>query len=102
MTEPEDWLDALLRAGPAAVVADEGFADRVMARLPAPARLAPRWLLPASLALGTISALLVSGTGDNVVSALQLLVIDHRLSLAGFLPVLLVWAGCAWALSESR
>ncbi|MEJ0007828.1 MAG: hypothetical protein WDM77_16045 [Steroidobacteraceae bacterium] len=102
MIEPEDWLDELLSAGRAAVVPDEGFAGRVMARLPSRARLAPRWLLPASLALGAMSAILVSGTAGNVVSALQLLIVDHRLSLAGFLPVMLVWAGCAWALSESR
>lgn len=102
MTDPEDWLDELLRAERAVAVPDEGFAQRVLSRLPSRTRVAPRWLLPASLAVGTLAAIAVSGTNEDVVSALQLLITEHRFSIAGFLPVLLVWAGCAWALSESR
>ena len=102
MTDKQDWLDELLRAERPAAVPDEGFAAQVMRHLPSRTRVAPRWLLPVSMAIGAISAILVSGTGDTVATSLQLLIGEHRLWVAGFLPVLLVWAGCAWALSESR
>jgi hypothetical protein len=102
MTDKRDWLDDLLRTGRPAPVADEGFAAQVMTRLPSRVRVAPGWLLPVSVAIGAISAIVVSGTNATVVTSLQMLVVEHRLSVAALLPVVLVWAGCAWALSESR
>jgi hypothetical protein len=102
MIDKQDWLDDLLRDGRPVPVPDEGFAAQVMTRLPSRARVAPRWLLPVSVAIGAISAIGVLGTSDTVVTSLQLLVGEHRLSVAALLPVVLVWAGCAWALSESR
>jgi hypothetical protein len=102
MTDNQDWLDEVLRGARAPPVPDAGFADQVMRRLPSRTHVASQWLLPVSLALGAISAILVSGSGENVVSALQLLISEHHLSVGAFLPVVLVWAACAWALSESR
>lgn len=102
MTERQDWLDELLRTGRPAPVADQGFTARVVARLPARSRATRQWVLPSTLAVGAVSAILVSGARVDLVAALQLLIAEHRVSITGFLPVLLALACCAWALAESK
>jgi hypothetical protein len=102
MTDDKDWLDDLLLTDRPAPVADEGFVAGVMARLPMRPRARGQWLLPVSLVLGVASAMLVTGAGTDLVTAVQLLITAHQVSVTGLLPAVFVMAGCAWALSEAR
>ncbi len=69
------WLEALLRADAAAQphIADDGFADRLMRRLPAPRKPAPRWIVPTATALGSAAALLLTPAGAWFAHSLQAL-----------------------------
>jgi hypothetical protein len=98
----EDWIDALLDNTRPAPLADDGFTHRLLAQLPARRRRTPQWLVPTAAVLGMVLAAFISRPSGNVVYAAQSLFADHRMSVLAFLPAMLVLAGCAWALSESR
>jgi hypothetical protein len=57
MTDEGDWLDAQLRANRPAPIADDGFAARVMAALPAATRALPAWRKPALAVLWALAAI---------------------------------------------
>jgi hypothetical protein len=57
MANEGDWLDAQLRANRPAPIADDGFAARVMAALPAATRALPAWRRPALVVLWALAAI---------------------------------------------
>jgi hypothetical protein len=57
MADEGDWLDAALRADRPAPIADDGFAARVMAALPAATRALPAWRRPALAMLWVLAAI---------------------------------------------
>jgi hypothetical protein len=101
MTEEGDWLDELLRTNPIVGVQDNGFTDLLMARLPRRRPGAIRWIVPAAALIGTVPSAMFS-TGHTLLPALQDLILQQRLEAFALLPIALIWAACAWALSESR
>jgi hypothetical protein len=101
MTEEGDWLDELLRTNPIVRVQDNGFTDLLMARLPRHRPEAFRWIVPAAATIGVVPSAMVS-TGHGLLSALQNLIVQQHLEAFALLPIALIWAACAWALSESR
>jgi hypothetical protein len=101
MTEEGDWLDELLRTNPIVRVQDNGFTDLLMARLPRRRPEAFRWIVPATAFIGAVTSAMVSA-GHGLLSALQNLVIQQRLEAFALLPIVIIWAACAWGLSESR
>jgi hypothetical protein len=101
MTEEGDWLDELLRTDPSGRIQDNGFTDLLMARLPRHRPEAFRWIVPATALIGAVSSAMVS-TGHGLLPALQNLIVQQRLEAFALLPIALIWAACAWGLSESR
>ena len=101
MTEEADWLDELLRTNPVVHVQDNGFTDLLMAQLPRRRPGAFRWIVPAAALIGTVPAAMVS-TGHGLLPAVQNLIVQQRLEAFALLPIALIWAACAWGLSESR
>ena len=101
MTEESDWLDEQLRTDPIVHVRDNGFTDLVMARLPRRRPEAFRWIVPAAALIGTVPSAIVP-TGHGLLPTVQNLIVQQRLEAFALLPIALIWAACAWALSESR
>ena len=101
MTEEGDWLDELLRTDPSGRIQDNGFTDLLMARIPRRRPEAFRWIVPATALIGAVSSAMVS-TGHGLLPALQNLIVQQRLEAFALLPIALIWAACAWGLSESR
>jgi hypothetical protein len=112
MNEPEDkmdgsampfgtgddaWLERLLREDAAVQshIQDDGFSARVMAGLPARAKPAPAWLVPAMTMAGCALAAAVTPAGDHVFHSLMQLT-DwrhfHPSNLLALVPVAVVYA----------
>ena len=106
-----DWLDdALLtqaREHQGDYIADDGFTARVMATLPAPAPVVPRWRRPAEIALwiaaGAGAAVAAPGLAIDVgreafrlLAAQPLSLPQVAVSLVAFGAV--TWTAAAWAL----
>jgi hypothetical protein len=101
MTEEGDWVDDLLRTGPIVRVQDNGFTDLLMARLPRRRPESFRWIVPAAMLIGIVPSAMVC-VGQGLLPAVQNLIVQQRLEALALLPIALIWAACAWALSESR
>jgi hypothetical protein len=106
-----DWLDAALvadgRDHAASYVDDAGFTARVMAALPAPAAVAPRWRRPAVAALWTVAAagaaIALPGTVLDVGREAFRLLAAQPVSVAQIAAMLAAagaatWGAAAWAL----
>ncbi len=100
------WLEAMLRedAKQQPHIADDGFAARVMSRLPAPARSAPRWLVPAAGVFGAAAALGLTPAGVYFVSNLLGLLDFRHFSLAHLtvLVPIAVFYACSFAAARGR
>ena len=75
MDDRSDWLDRWLREDARREIAEEGFTERVLCRLPpAPAAVPMAWVRPAlivgSTALGGALAALLSPVGPMVIDGL--------------------------------
>ncbi len=100
------WLEALLRedARNQPHIADDGFAARVMSRLPVERRSAPRWLVPAAGMVGSAAAVGLTPAGawfvNNLVSLL-----DYRhfsiTHLSVLVPIALFYV-CSIAAARGR
>lgn len=100
------WLESLLRedARRQPHIADDGFASRVMAALPAPRKPAPRWLVPAAGIVGSAAAVGLTPAGDYLVRNL-LGLLDFRHFSIAHLTVLVpiaVFYVCAFAAARER
>jgi len=100
----DDWLDDMLRdAGRdhrGDYIADEGFSQRVMAKLPEPATL-PAWRRPAitllwSLAAGAVMFSL-PGLFEELFRGAVAAFTGHRLGLPDIAAALVVFGGAAWS-----
>jgi hypothetical protein len=100
----DDWLEQALREGGiehrAAHVADAGFTQRVLTRLPQPVAL-PAWRRPAIALLWLFAAtavlLGVPGLFDDAVRGTMALLVGHRISAADIVALLAVMALATWA-----
>jgi uncharacterized BrkB/YihY/UPF0761 family membrane protein len=101
MTDENDWIDKLLRAKRIAHIQDDGFTESLMRRLPPRRRDAPRWIIPAAASIGAVMAAMASN-GHLLSSAVNSLINQHHFEAVAVLPILLIWAACAWAVSETR
>jgi hypothetical protein len=101
MTQEDDWVERMLRADRAIPPEDGGFTDALMARVPIRQAASTRWIVPTSVAAGAILAAAVS-LGNGLLPVAKSLVAGQNLGTAGLLPLFLIWAGCAWILSEAK
>ncbi len=100
------WLEALLRedARQQPHIADNGFAERVMRRLPVASPAAPRWLVPAAGAFGSIAALGLTPAGGYFLHNLLGLLDFRHLSIAhlSVLVPIAVFYVCSFAAARGR
>ena len=106
MPGDDAWLEALLRedAKQQSYIADNGFAERVMSRLPVPAKAAPRWLVPAAGVLGSVAALGLTPAGDYFLhNFLGLLDFRHFsiVHLTVLVPIAVLYV-CSFAAARGR
>jgi hypothetical protein len=101
MSNEIDRVEAALRARRVSPVADEGFAERMLVRLPPRRASAGRWAIPAFSLLGALLAMPGLGGARDIPAWWQSLGVTALLVLAGT-ATLLVWATCAWALLSDR
>jgi len=100
MVEDSDWVEELLRAEGATPVRDEGFTANLVANLPARRRDLSSWITPSMTVAGAIVAVCTLGSFASAVSALRQ--IEGGDLLFALLPIGVLLASSAWALSESR
>jgi hypothetical protein len=99
----DDWLDGMLRDSGrehrADYIADDGFTQRVMAKLPEPAML-PAWRRPVVALLWTLAvgALLLSlpGLFDQLFRGAVAVLVGHRVGLPDIAMALAMFAGAIW------
>jgi hypothetical protein len=92
-----DWLEQGLRANGAehrsTYIGDDGFAARVMARLPQPATL-PAWRRPAIallwLGLAAAAVLGVPGLFDDAFRGAVAMLVGHRIGIADVVALLVI------------
>jgi len=102
MTEDGDWVEELLRGDRATPVPDDGFTARLVSRLPSRRSVLQAWIAPLMTAFGGILAIFASGGWNGTVSEIRLIYVGGVIPLLALLPIVIVFAGCAWALSESK
>lgn len=78
------WIESLLREDAARQphIADDGFAFRVMMNMPAPRKLAPKWIVPMAAIVGSAAAVGLTPAGAFIVDNLL-----HLLDFRNFSPV---------------
>ncbi|MEP7207406.1 MAG: hypothetical protein ABI920_10745 [Casimicrobiaceae bacterium] len=103
-SEPDDWLDALLRQDAAARddrVVDNGFVARVMTGLPPPPAALPAWRKPALAALWAVAGLGLAAALPGAITDAghQLIgfVASQRFTLGQVGLVLVALAAASWA-----
>jgi hypothetical protein len=96
-----DRIEAALRARRVDPVADDGFAERMLVRLPPRRASAGRWAIPAFSLLGALLAVPGLGGVRDITLLWESFGATALLVLAGTATVL-VWATCAWALLSDR
>jgi hypothetical protein len=97
-------LEQLLRRDRAEHVADDGFSERTMARLPSGARRR-RLIVPAAVALGVLAALLLPSGAGAMLAALRDLASSHAsvgAALIVLVPLALVFAASALLVADER
>ena len=99
MTQNEDWLDNALGNEHFTAVTDQGFTTRVMARLPAH-RGPHRWIVPLASLIGASCACLP--IAHKLAQMFHRSIDQPSLELLVVPPIALVWAMCAWVLTESK
>lgn len=97
----DDWLDAALRAQRAQAIADDGFAARVMAALPAPiAAKAPSWRRPVVMAMWTPAivgiAFSLPGAMEDAVRGVYRVLTAYPVSIPELAIVLAAAAVVTW------
>ena len=98
-----DWLDAALEEAAhehrSAYIADDGFTAKLIERLPAATTL-PAWRRPAIVLLWLLAggAAMVSlpSAFDDAFRASVALVLGHRMGLADFTALLVLFGAAAW------
>ena len=100
MTQNDEWLERLLRGGHAEPLADDGFTDSLMTRLPRRRLESPSWIVAVSVLIGALLATTIS-TSQGLLWALHSLMAKHQVHTFQLMPLVLIWAAAAWALSES-
>lgn len=101
MTDNDAWVDKQLRTKRVTAVADDGFTDSVVARLPPRRSDARLWIVPAATTVGTLLAVTVSANSGLLSLSPSLIAAGH-IGPLWLLPLCLIWMGCAWVWSESR
>lgn len=109
MTSPSNidtdgWLDDMLRdAGVehrAEYIADDGFTQRLMARLPAPATL-PAWRRPALVMLWVLGAgavmLALPGVFEELFRDVVAMLSGHRLGVPDIAAAAVLFAAATWS-----
>lgn len=97
-----DWLEQALRADGAehrsAYIGDDGFAARVMARLPQPATL-PAWRRPAIallwLCVAAAAVLGVPGLFDDAFRGAVAMLVGHRIGVVDLIALLVIPSAAA-------
>ncbi len=102
MAPNEDPIEALLRAQRALPVEDDGFTRQLMSRLPPRPRVAHKWMVPGMTLVGGLLAFVAVSGHDDLEATLEHLVRGEHITALVLLPLALIIAGCAWALSESK
>lgn len=100
----DEELEQLLRRDRAEHVADEGFSERAMARLPSGARRR-RLIVPAAVTLGVFATLLLPSGAAAMLAALRELAGSHAsisAALIVLVPLALVFAVGAQLVADER
>ena len=103
-TDPDDWLEAALRADGAArrseYIADDGFTASVVARLPV-AATAPAWRRPTLVLLwlgaGIAALMAVPGLFDDTFRSSVAMVVGHRFGVADIAVLLGMLGVATWS-----
>lgn len=103
-TEPDDWLDAALRADGAArrsdYISDDGFTASVVARLPV-AATAPAWRRPAVallwLGAGIAALMAMPGLFDDTFRGSVAMIVGHRFGVADIAVLLGLLGAATWS-----
>lgn len=116
----DDWLEGLLKQQRLDSTPDDGFTDRLVARLPARRPRPHRWIVPvlsllgAALAVGGLRDSDILGTRDAVLTAADLTKAhlletpavavwqSQGLIILALAAVCVAWLACAWALFATR
>jgi hypothetical protein len=101
MTQDDEWLEKLLRSAQAQPLADDGFTESLMIRLPSRHLESPNWIIAVSVLIGALLATTISSS-QGLLWALHSLIGEHQVHTFQLMPLVLIWAAAAWALSESR
>ena len=102
-TDPDEWLEQVLRAEGAArrsdYIADDGFTASVVARLPVAATL-PGWRRPAVallwLGAGVAALMAVPGLFDDTFRGSVAMVVGHHFGVADIAVLLGVLGAATW------
>jgi hypothetical protein len=100
-----DWLEQALQADAAehrsTYIGDDGFAARVMARLPQPATL-PKWRRPAITLLwfcaAAVAVLGVPGLFDDAFRGGVAMLVGHRIAVVDVVALLVIPSAAAWGI----
>ena len=101
MTQDTDRIETLLRSRKVGALADDGFSDTLLARLPARRSRGGRWPIPTFSALGATLAALALANSHTPFDLAPLFQTQGIAIVAGA-AALLVWTTCAWALLTAR
>ncbi|MDQ6917421.1 MAG: DUF5056 domain-containing protein [Pseudomonadota bacterium] len=102
--DADDWLDDMLRdAGRehrAEYIADDGFTQRLMAKLPEPATL-PAWRRPALALLWVFGVgavmMAVPGVFEELFRGAMVVLSGHRLGVPDIAAAVVLFAGATWS-----
>jgi hypothetical protein len=101
MTQDTDRIEALLRSRRVSAVAEDGFSDTLLERVPARSTRGGRWPIPTFSALGgALAALALANT--RIPLDLAPLFQTQGIAIVAGAAALLVWTTCAWALVSAR
>jgi hypothetical protein len=101
----DDWIERALRTDGvehrSTYIADDGFAGRVMARLPLPATL-PAWRRPAIAVLWLCAAAVVAlglpGLFDDALRGGVTMLVGHRIGVADLVALLVIPSAAMWGI----